>query len=87
MQDIIINRFYLGYSSELNLIDGIIMTIAGLGTSIVAPGMIVTLGNYIKDYIENADFFTKLKKWIMVIVSGLLVNIMLSLVNQNIIIV
>lgn len=79
--------FYLGYSTELNLIDGIIMTIAGLGTSIVASGMIVTLGNYIKDHIENTDFFTKLKKWIMVIVSGLLVNIMLSLVNQNIIIV
>lgn len=79
--------FYLGYSSEMNIIDGIIMTIAVLGTSIVASGMIVTLGNYIKYYIENTDFFTKLKKWIMVIVPGLLVNIMLSLVNQNIIIV
>lgn len=75
--------FYVGWIGNNNLFKGLILALSGLGTSIVASGMIITLGDHIKNLVNKTNFFGKLKDWIMVVVSGLLINIIITLVNQN----
>lgn len=75
--------FYIGWIENNNILKGVILAFSAFGTAIVASGMIITLGEHVKNLVNKTNFFVKLKDWIMVVVSGLLINIIITLVNQN----
>ncbi len=71
--------YYLGYGISHSVLDGIWMAVCGFACSVAASGMIYTLVWAIYEKYENLRIFAAIKHFIRPIISGLLVNVALSL--------
>lgn len=77
--------YLIGYHSTGGLNSGgYLLALAGFACSIAASGGVFSLIMLLYNAFEKIDVFQSIKRWIRPIIAGLLVNIMLSLINQAI---
>lgn len=62
---------------------GILLAAAGFFLSVSASGIVYCLVYYLYQRFEKIEVFQLLRRWIRPIVSGLLINVMISLLNQG----
>ena len=71
--------YYLGYGLNQSVWDGISMALCGFVCSVASSGAIYTLVWAIYEKYENLRIFATIKHFIRPIISGLLINVALSL--------
>lgn len=71
--------YYLGYGLNQSVKDGVLMAVCGFACSVASSGTIYTLVWAIYEKYENLRIFATIKHFIRPIISGLLVNVALSL--------
>lgn len=74
--------YYVGYGISGSIAAGYVVAFTGLSCSIAASCAMFSLGTYIVQKFENIETFQILRQWIRTILSGLLINVMLSLMYQ-----
>ncbi len=75
--------YYFGYNLAGSQLDGVVVAIAGFGVSVAASGMIFCLISWLYQSFEEISVFRSISKWIRPIIGGLLLNVMLSMVREN----
>ncbi len=75
--------YYFGYNIAGSQADGIITAIAGFGVSVAASGMIFCIISWLYQSFEEISVFRSISRWIRPIIGGLLLNVMLSMVREN----
>lgn len=74
--------YYIGYETG-GSIAGILFAVAGFACSIAASGSSFGLIYYLYDSLMDSKIFLLISRWIRPVIAGFLINIMLSLCNQN----
>lgn len=74
--------YYIGYKVSKSVVIGYLVAFAGFVCSVVASCGIFCLVKYEFEKFEEIKAFKILKAWISTIISGLLANVMLSLISQ-----
>ncbi|MDO4187537.1 MAG: chromate transporter [Lachnospiraceae bacterium] len=74
--------YFIGLNHSGHIIGGIIVALVGFMTSVTASCGVFSIVSGIYDNFGSLDIFKLIKKWIRPIVSGLLVNVILSLFVQ-----
>jgi len=73
--------YFLGYTSG-GVIKGLLVALAGFACSVVGSCSVVSLVRFFFDKLEEFKAFQRLKKWIKVVISGLLGTVIFSLIYQ-----
>lgn len=76
--------YLAGYNQQSSILEGCIVAAAGFACSVAASGGVYSVVAFIYSYFEQIDIFQILRRWIRPIISGLLLNVMFSLINQGI---
>lgn len=71
--------YTLGYELHHSVAEGVILAVCGFACSIAASGMIVTIVTSLYEKYENLQVFSTIQKFIRPIISGLLLNVGLTL--------
>lgn len=74
--------YYIGIEISGSVLGGLSVALAGFAISIVASCSVFSLMTGLYEAFGNLNVFSELKRWIRPIVSGLLVNVILSLIVQ-----
>lgn len=74
--------YYIGIEISGSVLGGLSVALAGFAISIVASCSVISLMTGLYEAFGNLNVFSELKRWIRPIVSGLLVNVILSLIVQ-----
>lgn len=74
--------FLMGCNSG-GAVNGVVLSAAGFFLSVAASGAVVSVVWYLYQRFEKIEVFQLLRRWIRPIVSGLLINVMISLLNQG----
>ena len=75
--------YYLGYNISHSTIMGVGVALSGFAIAIASTGFLFCVIYYIYTNFENVCVFQQISYWIRPIVSGLLLNVMLSLFTQS----
>lgn len=75
--------YYVGWGVRHSLVDAGLLWLAGFLVAVAGSGMTFGTVRLIYDALEKLDTFACLSRWIRPIVAGLLLNICLSLISQN----
>ena len=76
--------YYIGYEATGMVWAGYVVALGGFVASIAAScGIFVVIGDIYQE-ISRLELHAALKRWIRIVVSGLLMTVMLSLMNQSI---
>lgn len=76
--------YLLGFRVGGHIWTGYLMALVGFSCSVAASGGVFSIVLYLYNCFENLDIFQVLKRWIRPIIAGLLLNVMISLINQTI---
>ena len=76
--------YYVGFNITGKVGAGIVFAIAGFVCSIAASCGFFAIIYYLYDSLTSLNVFQLISRWIRPIISGLLINIMLSLCNQSV---
>ncbi|MDO5521649.1 MAG: chromate transporter [bacterium] len=76
--------YYIGYNQTGTRLGGWLVSICGFGCSVMASCGVFTIICHVYEFFEEVSILELLKKWIRIIISGLLVSIALSLILVNI---
>lgn len=71
--------YTLGYEMNHSLVEAVVCSLCGFGVSVAASGLIVILIGALYEKYEELRIFAVLKRFIRPIISGLLMNVTLSL--------
>ncbi|MEW9937181.1 chromate transporter [Clostridium butyricum] len=74
--------YYIGFEKSNSIFGGYTLAFLGFICSIITSCGIFSFGNYILSKFNNMKAFIILKRWIRIIISGLLANVVLSLLYQ-----
>lgn len=77
--------YYTGFNLTGNMMTGIAFAVAGFACSVAVSCGFFAIIYYLYDSLTTLGVFQLISRWIRPIISGLLVTIMLSLCNQNIV--
>ena len=75
--------YYMGYDINSSIIEGYLVALAGFGCSVAASGGVFCIIYYIYDSFEKLSVFRMISRWIRPIIAGLLLNVMLTMIYQN----
>lgn len=75
--------YYMGYSVNGSILTGILFGMAGFAVSIAASCSSFSVVYYLYDSLKESKMFSFVSCWIRPVISGFLLNIMLSLCCQN----
>lgn len=76
--------YFMGYNLKHSVWQGILVSLCGFACSVMASGTVTCVIYYVYETFEHLDVFSKISRWIRPIIAGLLLNIMISMVYQNI---
>lgn len=74
--------YYIGMNASGSILGGILFAIAGFMCSIAASCCFFGIIYHLYDSLVSLEVFRMISRWIRPIIAGVLINIMLSLVNQ-----
>lgn len=75
--------YFIGYQEGQSVITGYIVAMAGFLCSVAASGGVYCIVAFLYQCFEKIDIFQSLRRWIRPIIAGLLLNVMISLLNQS----
>lgn len=75
--------YYVGLKATDHTLLGILTGVSGLACSVAVSCFVFTFVRGIYDSVENLEVFLLIKKWIRPITSGLMMNVILSMVSSN----
>lgn len=75
--------YYIAYQKTQSIGAGLLLAVVGYGVSLAASCMVFFLVFFIYSKFESLELFQTLKKWILPIVSGLLLTTILSMLQEN----
>lgn len=75
--------YVIGHQVSGSHVVGVLMAVAGFATSVAASCVVVSVVHYLYDRYEAVTVFVLIKRWVRPIIGGLLINVILSLVYQN----
>lgn len=75
--------YFIGYNQDQSLWSGYLVALSGFACSVAASGGVFCLIYYVYECFEKLDVFRLIRRWIRPIIAGLLLNVMLSMINQN----
>ena len=75
--------YLAGYALRKSVLDGFLLWLAGFLTAAAGSGLAFGAVRLACDVLENLRVFQLLSRWIRPIIAGLLINIGLSLIHQN----
>lgn len=75
--------YYFAYSTKQSVVAGLLLALAGFAASLAASCGVYFLIFFIYSRFESLELFQTLKKWILPIVSGLLLTTILSMLYEN----
>ncbi|MBR5564925.1 MAG: chromate transporter [Roseburia sp.] len=75
--------YYVGYNETGSVLAGYVVSAAGFACSVGASCGVFSLVSCAYRELEKIEVFQILKRWIKAIVSGLMLNVILSLIYQN----
>ncbi len=76
--------YYVGYNVSGSVVSGYFVALAGFVCSVAASGEVFCFIYYIYESFEKLDVFRMISRWIRPIIAGLLLNVMLTMIYQNI---
>lgn len=76
--------FYLGFHATGSIFAGYVVAFSGFVCSVAGSCAVLSLGYYLYECFEELDFLKLIRRWIRPIVSGLLLNVMISMLNNGI---
>lgn len=76
--------YYMGYNINGSIVDGYLTALAGFSCSIAASGAVFCIIYYVYEAFEKLNVFRMISRWIRPIIAGLLLNVMMSMVYQNV---
>jgi len=76
--------YYIGLNTTNSIGVGYLLALAGYVASLAASCTVFSIVLYIYNSFENLEIFQILKKWILPIISGLLLSTMVSMMYENI---
>ncbi|MDO5293257.1 MAG: chromate transporter [bacterium] len=76
--------YYIGYNQTGTRIGGYLVAICGFACSVMTSCGVFTFICHVYEFFEEISVLELLKKWIRIIISGLLVSIALSLILVNV---
>lgn len=76
--------YYMGYNIDGSIIEGFLVALAGFSCSVAASGCVFCIIYYVYESFEKLNVFRMISRWIRPIIAGLLLNVMMSMVYQNV---
>ena len=76
--------YYVGYDINQSILSGYLVALCGFACSVAASGGVFCIIYYVYESFEKLDVFRMISRWIRPIIAGLLLNVMLSMVFQNV---
>ncbi len=76
--------YFIGYNRTGSILIALIVALAGFAVSIAASGIIFCAVYFVYDNFEKVEVFQMISRWIRPIISGLLLNVLLSMFISNI---
>ena len=76
--------YFIGYNRTGSVVIALIIALAGFAVSIAASGVIFCIVFFVYDNFEKVEVFQMISRWIRPIISGLLLNVLLSMFYSNI---
>jgi chromate transporter len=74
--------YYIGYGISQNILEGYLVAFAGFTCSVVASCGIFSFASIIFDKLESMEELNIFREWISTIISGLMANVILTLIYQ-----
>ncbi|RDU24296.1 chromate transporter [Anaerosacchariphilus polymeriproducens] len=75
--------YYIGFHATGSIFAGYIVAFAGFICSVTGSCAVLSLGYYLYECFEELDVLKLIRRWIRPIVSGLLLNVMISMLNNG----
>lgn len=76
--------YFIGYDINNSVLDGFVIALSGFASSVMASGLVFCVIYYLYDKFEGITAFRLIGRWIRPIIAGLLLNVMLSMIHQNV---
>ena len=76
--------YFIGYDINNSILEGFGVALAGFACSVAASGVVFCIIYYLYEKFEGIAVFRLIGRWIRPIIAGLLLNVMVSMIYQNI---
>ena len=76
--------YFIGFDIDGSVLQGYAVALAGFACSVAASGIVFCIIYYLYEKFEGIAVFKLIGRWIRPIIAGLLLNVMVSMIYQNI---
>lgn len=75
--------YYLGFNLSGSVVLALVFALSGFAVSVAASGIVFCVIYHVYDNFEEVEVFQMISRWIRPIISGLLLNVLLSMFYSN----